>query len=270
MEKRSDIQIYIAFHKPMDYGIWDNSLYTPVEAGAAFREPIYEQYQRDNTGDNISEWNHIYLENTVVYWVVTHNPLQVELSEDDQKVVLGSKLKYLGFCQYRRRLEFPEDENFDDIFSQYDLVAVQPLYFPNVRRQYEFCHSKEDIDLAESIVKRLYPEYSESWDRYINKGTQLLYSNGYIMRHSDFIKWYEWLFSIFAEYRNIKGWDVPEKAYDYLTAQVRDGKRNAAKGEQYQAEIFAFLSERLWTLYAFHNYKREKILFKPFRKYEGV
>lgn len=62
-----DTKIFIYTHKAVDYGVWENELYVPLEVGAARREPIYQC--RDNVGDNISEWNAMYAENTGLYWL---------------------------------------------------------------------------------------------------------------------------------------------------------------------------------------------------------
>ena len=67
MEKSKEVQIYIIGHKEVDYGYWDNSIYTPLQVGGG----MYKQFLplRDNTGDNIAEWNPIYAENTGIYWL---------------------------------------------------------------------------------------------------------------------------------------------------------------------------------------------------------
>ena len=46
---RKDARIYIVGHKPVEYGIWDNDLYQPIQVGT--NEDFCNV--RDNTGDNI-------------------------------------------------------------------------------------------------------------------------------------------------------------------------------------------------------------------------
>ena len=133
MNKRNDIKGYIFCHKPVEYGIWDNSLYTPLEVGAALRDNHCAEL-RDNTGDNVSDWNEILAENSGIYWIWKNKP---------------ESAKYILNCQYRRRLLFEEDTDFDKIFSKFDVIVPQPLkVLYGLQVQYIACHSRMDIELA--------------------------------------------------------------------------------------------------------------------------
>lgn len=261
MEKKANF--YVIFHKDLTYGVWDDELWTPLEVGSYYHpERILENGVRDNDcQDNISIWNPTFLENTGTYWIWKN--------ADCSK-------KYTGQCQYRRRFDFHKIEEIDEIFSTNDVIACQPLNFIiTVRQQYEICHSKEDIALMEKIVKELYPDYAESWDRYINNGRTLFYSNGFILRTPDFIKYCEWLFSILFEFQKRMGWETLDDHKKYIAEQMKAGLRPNNNGygkpegaEFYQGEICAFLSERLWTLYLQHNYDKSRIFMAPYLKME--
>ena len=258
MQKRRDAQIYIISHKPIDYQRED-SLYSPLQVG--FNDKIAEL--RDNTGDNISEWNPLYAECTGTYWIWKNHP----------------DLKYVGQTQYRRRLEFPEDENFDDIFSRYDVITMTPLFFAGTSVQffYGYCHNPEDMSTAEDIVKTLYPDMTDSWNKYLKTESRILYSNGFIMRAEDYDRYCSFLFSVFEEFKKRKGWDTLENAKEALDAvrhsveeDIVRGRRQGTRGIGYQMQVFGFLSERLWTLWCFHTFPQERIMFKDYRKFEGV
>lgn len=251
MEKRKDVEGYILCHKKLDYGVWDNALYTPLEVGAHYHEePVAEL--RDNTGDNISATNPYFLELTGMYWIWKNH---------------RKDTKYILQCQYRRRFEFPEDFNFDTIFTDHDAIACTPLRMPSVRLQYCVCHSYTDMQVLEKVVKDLYPEYSDDFDEYITYGTKLYYSNGLIMRTEAFDKYCEWLFSILWRFVEARGWYSLDDVRRTVKEEIDEGVRRGTKGVDYQMEICAFISERLMTLYLRRNCR---VYEMPYKKYEGI
>ena len=54
MKKRQDAQIFIMAHKEVDYPIWDNSLYTPVQIG---KNKTFLKHRDSDCEDNIADWN---------------------------------------------------------------------------------------------------------------------------------------------------------------------------------------------------------------------
>lgn len=257
MEKLTDI--VILYHKEVPYGLWDNEIWTPLEVGAALREPVYDFGYRDNEGDNISEWNLLFAETTGIYWNWKH---------------LTGK-KYAGQVQYRRRFYIGSEEELDKIFSQYRVIAARPLPL-SVKTQYCKCHNAGDLEWIKEIIHRLYPEYDESWDKYIENGRLLFYSNGFIMKEEDYAKYCEWLFSILFEYKRLKGFETVEDVKAFIKYQIDNGLRPNADSNgkcdnalNYQSQICGFLSERLYTLYLLHNYKWEDIAILPYYKLEN-
>lgn len=258
---REDARIYIIGHRPVDYGIWNNDLYQPIQVGN--NEDFCDI--RDNTGDNIAEWNPIYAENTALYWIWKNRP---------------EGLRYVGVCQYRRRLEFKEDFDFDELFKDFDVVAGMPLMqFPSVLHQYAACHSPMDISRLNYIIEREYPEYLDSFTKYIGEGRFLFYSNGFVMRAEDFDRYCEFLFGICDRFREENGWDTPEIAEERIDQEIDEGYRRGKDGHigsdgkggnGYQHQILGFLSERILTLFICHNFAHNKTYCLPYTKYEGV
>lgn len=249
--KRNDARIYIIAHKPVDYGIWDNALYTPVQVGYGER---FLENRDDECPGSISTLNNYYAETTGLYWAWKTHPRDA---------------KYIGVCQYRRRLEFPEDQDFDELFGGVGVIAAEPLPFP-VYLQYCMCHSRKDVEEAGEIICELFPEYEESFGKYILNGRKLYYSNGFVMRAEDFDRYCEWLFQILGEIRRRRGWNTPERVEADITAEIAEGKRNPSKSVGYQSQVGGFLSERLLTLFILHNFKDNEIMHVPYHKYEGV
>ena len=248
--KRPDIQIFIYGHKPVEYGIWNNSLYTPLEVGASQREKIFDI--RDNEGDNISIWNPIYAELTGMYWLWKNKP---------------SGLKYIGVCQYRRRLEFNEDTDFNAIFKEYDIILPTPLKL-NPKIQYSACHSENDIEEVENIIVEKFPDYKEAFNSYWG-GNKLWYSNSFVMGVEDFKAYCEFLFGVFEEFRNRKGWTTPEDISAEIDREM-GVTRNTARGLKYQRQIFGFLGERMLGVFVTRRFKEDRIKEMDYLKFEGV
>lgn len=252
--KNPKAQIYIAAHKPTDYGIWDNELYTPVQVGN--NEDFLEC--RDNTGDNISQWNFLFAETTGLYWVWKNcHPQFIK-----------------GFCQYRRRLQFDGD------MGGYNIIVATPLIVSgSVRKNYSVCHSAEDMDLVEKIIKELYPSFAGSFDNIINKGNYLFYANGCIMSTENFDRFCEWLFSILFRFMEIKGWTDPEQTKESIEKEIEEGRRSSVDGHVgaerkagngYQYQVLGFLTERLFTLWVLHSFPPKTIKIIPYTKFENI
>lgn len=262
MEKSKVFRGYIAYHKEVPYGVTNNELYTPIQVNSAKNGEItLYGGVHDNEGDNISDWNGVTGEVSGIFWIWKHRP----------------ECRYVGFSQYRRRFDIQSEEQIEDIFKEHKVVAVEPLRFNiPVKWQYASCHSIKDIERVESIVKRLYPDYAESWNKYINEGCELHYANGVIMPSKDFDTYCEWLFSILFAFRDEMGWQRPEDARTLVEKEINDGFRGNRDGNgstddavRYQTQILGFLTERLFTLYLKRNYSSEEIMTLPYTKFEN-
>jgi len=250
-----DAKIFIIGHKPVDYGFWQNNLYQPIQVGNA------EQFLplRDNTGDNIAQWNEVFAENTAHYWVA-HN----------------TDYKYTGICQYRRRIYFDEDTDFDTLFENYYAIVPAPLFLSvdTVRQQYQMCHCKEDLDIVETIVKKLYPEYAEAWDNVINNGHLLFYSSSVMMRTQDFRDYVDFLYTVGCEWLRKKCLRTPDDVRRMVETDIKTGKRPYNNGGhewqtvRYQTQVIGFLAERLLTFWLLKDNK--PLMLIQYTKFEGV
>lgn len=248
--KRTDAQIFILGHKAVDYGVWDNALYTPLEVGAALREPVFAV--RDNTGANISDWNQIYAETTGTYWIANN-----------------TYFSYAGQCQYRRRLEFPLDFDFKSAFEKYGAICAEPINIGNVYDQYCLCHCKQDMDLVEAIINDKYPQLAEAYEKYIKKSGALYYSNSFVLNGDDYKEYAEVLFGILDIFKEERQWNTPEEALRLIGDEVKKRTRGRARGVAYQSQVFGFLSERLWTMWVQSKFTG-RIKNIKYKKYEGV
>ena len=264
MAKRKDARIYIFMHKEVPYGIWDNSLYTPLQVGAKGKKPLVRT--RDDKGDSISEWNPIYAEMTGTYWIWKHKP---------------KSLKYVGQTQYRRRIELPENTDFDEMFSKYDVITMWPVGYKNntVGFAYGINHSKGDLETVREILEEIYPDFLDTYNYLVNESKIMLYSNGYIMKSKDYDRYCEWLFNILDKFREKKGWDTVEHAFYGINLEILTGKRSNVDGKgnkggdeawRYQRQVLGFLSERLFTLWVFHEYDRHRVFCCKYKLFENT
>lgn len=241
-------KIFIIAHKPVDYGLWNDELYTPIQVGGA--PDLEEGILRDNSGNNISDWNRYFAETTATYWINKH--------------VTGCT--YLGQCQYRRRLEL-HDADFEQIFKQYDAICCQPLRY-NPYSQFAGCHARGDADDLCEAIRTLYPDMSESVDRYLVHGNILYYSNGYVLRAEDYKAYADFLYNVQRYIMDKRGYTSIEELERQVTEEINCGYRRGNRGLRYQEQIGGFASERAFTCWVQHHCPRR--LEIKYKTYEGV
>lgn len=263
MKKSERVKGYIFWHKETPYGVWNDEIWTPIQANTEENGRI-ETYGgvADNEGeDNISEWNNFFAEATCMYWIWKNHPKDCD---------------YILQSQYRRRLDVHTEAELDEIFKNHKVLVAAPTSFGcTVFNQYAACHSKEDLFKIKKILYELYPEYKHSWIQYIEGGKFLYYSNGVSMRKEDYDAYCKWLFSLLFELKKEMEWKSPEDVTDFIQRQIackvrpnRDNKGQPDNAVRYQSQIGGFLSERLLTLYLRHNYKPAEIATVQYTKME--
>lgn len=265
MEKSNLVKGFIFFHKEVPYGIWSDEIYTPLQVNTdeIGRISVYGGVADNECEDSISRWNNLWAENTGTYYIWK---------------TLPQDCKYVVQMQYRRRLDIRTEDEINKIFERYKAVVPQPIFFQvgTLRTQYAACHSVLDLERGEKIVKRLYPEYCEDFDRHINHGKEIYNSNGFALRAEDYKAYCGWLFNILSEFKKEMGWEKPEDVTEYVAGQIKAGLRRNLDNQgtknnalRYQSQIFGFLSERLFTLWIKHNFKPEELLKIPYHKLEN-
>jgi hypothetical protein len=274
-EKRRDVQIYSLCYDKKGFKFIDNEVITPLQVGAVNGKEVCEL--KDNIGDNISNYNYFYIENTGTYWIWKN----------------VKDAKYKGQMQYRRPLDgVNENMNFDDIFSKYDVITCEPFNHPanskptsenpmfipaqTVEEGYAFSNCVDDLYILEMVIDLFYPEYKESYIKYIKKGEDLYYSNGFIMKSEDYDRYCEFLFGCLSKYQEFVDVSTPEKLRNRVVYNMgvgkypkhMNGQNISEEAIRWQMSIGGFLSERIWTLWLLHNFNEEKIMKLPYVKME--
>ena len=248
--------IFSAFHK--DFPIPSVSYIHPIHAGKAIAE-FDLGIEGDDTGDNISSWNKNFSEVTVPYYI--------------WKNYDAKQLPYWGLCHYRRYLcnhlhwskikkEYhltDRDSAFEKIFTdklykeiETNLLAgkvISPIPYRfiklkkwSVKKQYFRDHDEISWNLTEAAIKKLYPQYSSSFNK-IGEGLTCSWYNMLIASWSFWDGYLTFLFDILFEVK--KDLKITE--------------------DPLQIRIFGNLSERLLNTYLRYHKKNEglKVHYLP-------
>lgn len=275
VEKRDDVKIFSICYAKKSFEFLNDAVITPLQAGAANGTDVCNT--KDNTGDNISDKNYFYIENTGTYWI--------------WKNIHGAK--YKGQMQYRRPLAgIDENFNFEEAFSKYDVITCEPFHHPDhkeptkeepmvipadtVEEGYAFSNCADDLYVMEMVIQLFHPDYYDDYVKFIKKGPDLYYSNGFIMREEDYDRYCEFLFDCLEKYLQFTKINTQKDLIDHVKYNLEvgkykrygDGKNVPPEAIRWQCSIGGFLSERIWTLWLQHNFKDEKIMKLPYIKQE--
>lgn len=168
----------------------DKELYLPVLVGAVRNFKSGIDFQPDDVGANISDKNPNYNELTALYWGWKN------LKDVDA----------IGLAHYRRFLSLSRRRELSKILTkeQVDLLLGDaPIILPRKRNylietnysHYIHAHSKEPLDLTRKIIKKIMPEYVDSFDSVMQARSAHMF-NMFIMKKSYYDDYCKWLFSI--------------------------------------------------------------------------
>lgn len=209
MDSPETLTIYQTFHKAFprnDACPWMQAVGVNGYTGVGV--------QSDAEGDNISHLNPYYCELTAQYWAWKH-----------------SKAEVVGFCHYRRYLNFvfdatweyhttvgvPQDGPFlayltspaqrariDELLGVADaLVGKRSGSNRSVQAHYLAHHPKEPWDAFLNAVAEIHPDF-RPFLRYLDLATTFSACNMYVMRRAQFHAYCEELFPVIdAVYRQI-------------------------------------------------------------------
>lgn len=165
--------------------------------------------------------------------------------------------KYVGFCHYRRYFSFLDDvPNMDEIFEDKGVECILPRpkrWFDDVRSQYARCHNVEDLDIVGEVIKASYPQYYDSFERFIHGKVMFSY-NMFIMRSEDFQSYIEFVMGVLDKYVDIVGNDIYKRIDDNKDKYL---KRKYPNSEvEYQYRIGGYLGERLTNVFISQRFKK--------------
>lgn len=217
------VKVLVAAHK--NYKMPSDPMYLPVFVGKEIHPEINHTFQGDNTGENISKKNPYYNELTAIYWGWKNLDLDA-----------------MGLVHYRRYLSMSHNKSLDTVLSteqvekllnRYDIILPEKrkYYIETNKSHYLHAHEREPFYIMESIVKKDYPEYSESWDKVMNRTWAHMF-NMFIMKKKPLNEYCNWMFDILSK--------VEEQT-------------DISSYSTYEKRVYGFLSELLLDIWLDHN-----------------
>ncbi len=209
--ENKNIKILVSYHK-QDF-LLDDDVFVPINAGRQLAvdnnskdlEWLSSNCIGDNTGENISLKNRLYNEMTSIFWAWKNYD---KLGNPD----------YIGHFHYRRHLSFLDSDRsvlethdvgtdylssvlgyshelLASLCDQYDLIIPKPQHRASAYEHYKRNFNVEELELAVFYLKKLFPEYSDCADKYLD-GTGLFFCNLFIMKKELFYEYCSFAFPI--------------------------------------------------------------------------
>lgn len=234
-------------NKNVDIFIYGVKAFTPIVSNPIYKilvnsnDPSEKfntnlEIYRDYDGDNITDKNLIYNEYTGLYWIWKNWKLK----------------DYIGLNHYRRYYDFLDNvPNINEIFKKHKIILNRrfPLTLNNKpannRDFYADWHNVEDFDLMGDIVKELYPEYADGWDK-MAQSDYIYPSSIFIMPRKLFDDYMQYIFDVTEEFCDRRNCHTNEDYVNYVTKN--SGKYIRANHPYYdikmQARVIGYLIER--------------------------
>lgn len=261
--KRKDVQLFMLCYDKEQYDFVDNEVMTPIQCGAVNGKDVCSL--KDNTGENISQANFFFVENTGTFWIWKNI----------------KDARYKGQTQYRRRLiGVDEKTDYDGIFKDYDIICAKPYNYPANKTAfipadtlidgYGYSHNREDLECLGDILKETHPEYAQDWENVVVKGQDLYYSNGFVLPADKYDEYCEFLFDLLSKWLQKNNINTYEDLIVHVARNMGAGyyPRYEKEGKNvmeltwpsilWQIHIGGFLSERILTLWINHNIPKER------------
>ena len=247
MDKK--VKIIVATHKQSEMPTQE--IYIPVHVGAS-QSKVDLGYEKDNSGDNISELNPYFCELTGLYWAWKN------LDYD-----------YLGLAHYRRHFAiknntYNENQLISDVVlnsEQLDtLLEKSDVIVPKKRKYYietlysHYAHTLDGahLDKTRDIIEEIFPTYLGDYDKVMKKRSGYMF-NMFIMKKNYIDSYLNWLFLIL------------NKLYEEI---------DLTNMTSFEARLFGRVSEILFNVWLEHNKVIVKeipfIYFDKINKYEKV
>ena len=204
--KKAKVWVVVATHKAFEMP--EDKMYIPLHVGAEGKvdgagNPLNLGFQKDNTGDNISERNAQFCELTGLYWAWKN------LNAD-----------YIGLVHYRRHFKGINKKHkkttnstgkslFENVltFNQIkpylgDKKVIVPkkrrYYIETLEQHYAHNHFIEELNTAKEIMLEKYPEYAEAYEKALGRTWGYMF-NMMILRKDLLDEYCTWLFDILFE-----------------------------------------------------------------------
>ena len=234
--------MYVITHKHFNYKSLPNG-YVPLLVGAN-KNANPDNFITDNTGDDISDKNISYCEETGLYWIIKNTT--------DKNIGISHYRRYFANFKNRKSMLLSvllkgkvkpiSTEALDNFLkSGYTwIVSEQEAGGPgSIWSQFELNHNINDLKITEKVISNLYPEYLFDFKQVIKQSQTGSFYNMFYTSREEAEAYSEWLFNILFEV---------EKQTDITNY------------DSYQKRLYGFLAERLMNVWLHHRKARIKYL----------
>lgn len=230
-----------------------SDFYCPLFCGQ-FPDKTQLPYLKDDSGDHISTKNEFYSELTGIYWVWKNTRQEITgvchyrryftvFDEPWQHRLKYAVTHFLKIYEGPNPLIYVRDvkkysswvltqEQAEEILEKSDIILPRARRFRySIERHYSKYHSPSDLELVQSILIDLYPEYLTTW-RAVLEGNALYANNMFVLKSDLYQPFMKWWFDMLFEFER------RTVLHSY---------------EGYQRRILGFIAERLLTLWVIHH-----------------
>jgi hypothetical protein len=244
----SQLKIYVFYYKKGSV-LELNQIYQPIMSGNSLQE-IKNEFQGDDTGENISHKNKYYSELTGIYWVWKNTRQDITgtchyrryfTAQPEPFLYQLKRLLYfpIGILNKRFGLIYTKNTKFfapkiidkteiEFLLQKYDAILPQARKLKyTVETHFKKYHDINDLNLVESIIKEKQPEFLEAFHEVL-KGKRLYANNMFILKDKHFQEFMTWWFDILFTFEQ---------------------RTDLSKYTGYQQRIFGFIGERLLNVW---------------------
>lgn len=205
-----NIRIIIATHKK--YKMPEDEMYIPLQVGTEGKKSL--DYEKDNTGDNISFKNPFFCELTGLYWAWKNlNADYIGLSHYRRHFTCSKKIPKTEQKKFKILLN---SEQANELLNDVDILLPKKrkYYIENLYDHYKHTMFIEPLDETRNIIEEQCPEYLQEFDK-LHKRTSSHMFNMFVMKKEYLDQYCEWLFKILFELEK----RVDPKQYDSFQAR---------------------------------------------------
>ncbi len=205
--KKAKVWIVVATHKAFEMP--KDKMYIPLHVGAEGKfddngESLDFGFQKDNTGENISDMNNQFCELTGLYWAWKN-----------------LNARFIGLVHYRRHFKGVKTESGNtkgkaEIKSEFDKVLTyrqlksllqkysvivpkkRHYYIETLEKHYEHNHRIIELETAKEIMLEKYPDYEDAYNTAMGRTWGYMF-NMMILRKDLMDEYCEWIFDILFE-----------------------------------------------------------------------
>ena len=273
--KTDYLKIFVVYYKPAP--LIKTEIFEPIQGGRAVAETpsrrgtftpeeinwLKGNMIGDDTGNNISELNRYFAELTALYWIwkntdspyvgMFHYRRFLSLNDNTRYPMLefpSMRFRHLGLRhlngfakEFLHDLEL-EKKYIQPWFATHDILVSEPIRV-NAYEQYKKEHIISDLDAALEIIRQKYPQMYDSAVKTLHGNEGFYPTNMFIARREILNDYATWLFSILLP----------------LSDSI---KEEVAARNTEQKLAFAYLAERLFTVYLRYEQQKHGLRIKEF------